>query len=418
MKAPPTLLPQQRTVSRLAVRERLGGVAAWIGRADVRTALAATLGLRFLCSLIAALAVVTSPGVPHPANPLTAYLSWPWLHWDTAWYLEIAQHGYTLYGSTAFLPLYPLLTHALGVALGDHFLLAALVISTFASFGVFLCLYRLIEKLSPVPQAARWALLVAALLPVSFFLMAGYTEALFLWAALGALLAFLEGRWARMALLAIVATLTRHQGLLLSLVVVPTLASILLDCLALGWKQISWRAVVASLRGPLVAGMAGPLAYLGWLLVVGLLLHAPLPWEPLTAANGWNLHTAWPGVGVLADLAALARQDIPSPLGLSVPLDALAAILAGITILAAIRRLPMGILLYVSACWCLALVKVQPEGLTISAARYLLSALPLAILPGELLARSRALLRLLWVILGSLLLFFLTWEFTSGGWIN
>jgi hypothetical protein len=384
----------------------------------VRAALLTTLGLRASCSLIAALAWIGGPEAGHPSGDVFRYLTAPWLHWDTSWYLGIAQYGYTAYGATAFMPLYPLLVHLLGVALGGQYLAAALLISTGAAFGALLYLYRLAEKLSLTPHAAPWTLLAAALLPVSFFLMAGYTESLFLWAALGALLAFLEGRWRRMALFAVVATLTRHQGLLLSLLVVPMFVGAVLTCARQGWASACWRDAAASLWKPGLAALAGPGVYLAWLLVVGLALRAPFPWEPLAAANGWDLHSTWPGTGVIADLVALAQNAIPIPLGLSVPLDAAAAILAGITIVFAVRRLPPGIALYIIGCWCLALAKVQSAGLTISAARYLLAALPLAVLPGELLARGHPALRIVWLALGSMLALFLTWEFTSGGWVN
>ncbi len=387
-------------------------------RSEWAAALLATLGLRLGCSLIAALAWLNGPQAGYVPGNLALSLTAPWLHWDTAWYLRIARDGYgAFYGTTAFMPLYPLLAHIVGVALGNQYLVAALLISTIATFGVFLCLYRLAEKLSAAPSVAPWTLLAAALLPVSFFLVAGYTEALFLWAALGAILAFLEDHWGRLALLSVVATLTRHQGLLLSLLIVPMLASAFLACVHQRWASASLRAAAALWR-PALAACAGPVAYLAWLLIVKVGLHAPLPWEPLAAANGWNLHSTWPGAGVIADLVALARGAIPEPLGLSVPLDAVAAILAGSTILFAVRRLPPGIVLYVVGCWCLALVKVQSAGLTISAARYLLAALPLAVLPGEFLAGRHRTVRLLWLALGTTLLFILTWAFTSGGWIS
>ena len=51
------------------------------------------------------------------------YLVRPWERWDTVWYLKIAEHGYTDYGSTAFLPLYPLLIRVVGTLLGGHVLL-------------------------------------------------------------------------------------------------------------------------------------------------------------------------------------------------------------------------------------------------------------------------------------------------------
>lgn len=418
MKVPSTAAAQKRGAAWLAPRERFQSALAWCTRADVRAALLAALGLRIGCSLIAALAWMTGPASGHPAGNALLPLIAPWYHWDTAWYLGIAHNGYAVYGSTAFLPLYPLLIHLLGVTLGGHFLTAALLISTVATFGVLLCLYRLAEKLSTVPHVAPWTLLVAVLLPVSFFLVAGYTEALFLWAALGALLAFLEGRWGRLAVLSVVATLTRHQGLLLVLLVVPMLASAALARAPQAQVGASWQARLAVLWKPALASLAGPCAYLVWVLIVGLALRAPLPWEPLVAANGWDLHSTWPGAGVIADLVALARHAIPEPLGLAAPLDAAAAILAGTTLLFALRRLPPGIALYLIGCWCLALVKVQAAGLTISAARYLLPAIPLAVLPGAWLARGHPALRVGWLALGSALLLLLTWVFASGGWVN
>jgi hypothetical protein len=63
-------------------------------------------------------------------------------------------------------------------------------------------------------------------------------------------------------------------------------------------------------------------------------------------------------------------------------------------------------------------MKVQANGLTVGTARYLLPLLPLALLPGELLAGGPRLLRPAWIALSSLLFFVCTWGFTTGGWIN
>ena len=180
--------------------------------------------------------------------------------------------------------------------------------------------------------------------------------------------------------------------------------------------------VVASRRqyppAPRLAALAGPTFYLLWVLLVGLGLRAPLPWAPLSAASGWNLHYTWPGAGVLADQGVWARGAMPSPLRVAVPLDAIAALVSGLLISLAARRLPAGLLLYLLACWCLAVMKVQTAGLTISAARYLLLLLPLAVLPGEWLARGRPLVRAVWVVGSGALLLALTWAFIWGAWIS
>lgn len=413
-----------RKIGAPAVLLRLPGWwRTWSSRADVRAALVATVALRLFCSAVAALLVVLFPQAMPPAQGVARHLTAPWWRWDTIWYLKIAEHGYTDFGTTAFLPLYPLLIRVVGTLLGGHFLVAALLISTLASFGALLCLYRLAEKLSQVHQAAPWTVLAAVLLPVSFFLMAGYTEALFLWLTFGALLAWMEGRWGRFALLAALATLTRHQGVLLSLLVAPL-------CLRALWEMLQKRSAGAAgavsgaklrvLARALAAGLAGPVAYLGWVLVVGLLLRAPLPWEPLAASNGWNLHYTWPGAGIVADLGMLAQPALALRLGLGLPtllLDALAALLTGAALIVAARRLPPALLLFAWAIWCLALVKVQSQGLTVSAARYLLPLLPLAILPGELLARGRPWQRLVWMAGWSLALMLLMAAFVLNDWV-
>lgn len=425
--------------ARLTLFARLQSLRGWAAQADVRAALVMTLVLRLFCSLIAALPLAVLPGEYAQVNTFiqrygaqrgsapflvqmsgpAAYLTQPWARFDTNWYLEIALHGYARFLTTAFMPLYPALIRVVGTGLGGHFLLAALLISTLCTFGALLCLYRLAEKLSPVAGAAQWTLLAAALLPVSFFLMAGYTEALFLWLTLAALLAFLEGRWGRFAVLAVLAVLTRHQGLLLSVLALPAIAGALWGWLRADRTRSALLSVARAISKPLLAALVGPLTYLAWVLVVGLVLHAPLPWEPLSAPNGWNLHFAWPGLGVLADLSALVHRSVPTMLGFpAVALDAAAALLAGAAIVAAARRLPPGLLLYLITCWCAAVIKVQSAGLTMSTARYLLLLLPLAVLPGELLARSGPALRRTWVGVGSGLLMFFLAQFVLWAWVS
>ncbi|HEU5198709.1 MAG TPA: mannosyltransferase family protein [Ktedonobacterales bacterium] len=390
----------------------------WSHRHDVRAALLATLALRVVCSSLAALLTFVVSPAHVPPSFLGKYVINPWLHWDTLWYLAIAEHGYSGPGSTAFMPLYPLLMRALGTLLGGNLPLAALVISTCATFGALLCLHRLVSRWSAVPHAADWALVTAVMLPVSFFLMAGYSEALFVWLSLATILLALEERWALVAGVSALAALTRHQGVFLPLVFLPGLCFQAREWWRSREQGEPWQDVFHVWFWPLLAVLAGPATYLLWWLgVVGLWLHAPLPWGPEILPNGWYLHSAVPGAGIWANLVALAQNKVPNPLGLSLPLDTGMAVLAGLGILLAIRRFPPGLLLYLIACWCLALLKVQTAGLTISTARYLLPLLPLLLLPAELLAGDHRLLRLAWVGVGGVLLVFYTWLFAWGVWI-
>lgn len=406
----------------------------WWSRPDVCTALTVTLALRIFCSLTALLAHNTTSGpyvlvgdvflryiqgLIHTPPPFTAfgwinYLSAGWREWDTAWYTGIAAVGYITYGMTAFLPLYPLLMGFIGrTFLNDNLTAAGLLISTVCCFGVFLFLYRLSERLSTVPGTARRMVFLAAALPVSFFLVAGYTEALFLWATFGAMLAFFNRQWGRMALFAVIASLTRHQGPLLALLLVPMVLEI---CRRWLFEHWSLGRVVRELRGPLLAALAGPAVYLGWALIVGWVLHQPLPWEGL---KWWNLHFSVPGTGIFADLLALAHPGRPSALGLPGDvLDAGAALVSAVIIILAIRRVPPALTLFAVAVWCLALFKVVPDGETMSAARYLLPLLPMAVIVAEKLVRSRPSVQLAWLTLGSLTVFFCTWYFVLGLWVN
>lgn len=422
---------------------RSRGQRAWgvFGRRDVQVALVGTLSLRLATSLFAALiafglhdvyahntAYMNSHGaglginiVPGMVDGPAAYLTSPWLRWDANVYLLIARNGYGFAESTAFMPLYPLLVRLGSYLTGGHFVVSALLISTFATFIAFLLLYRLAQRLTGSAQIATYSVTVACILPIAFFFVAPYTESLFLALSLACILAALDRRWGQAAVYVALASLTRQQGVLLGLLAVPTIAHALRD----GWRAHQesvleraaelWRAV----RGPIVVPAASAASYLTWLAVLHYVLLAPLPMETLTSASGWHQHFTVPGLGVLTDLLLIGTQ--PGNIlmhHLSVPLDAVAAIVAAALLMVARRRLPAGLLLYLIACWCAAVVKVQVDGETNSAARYLLALLPLAIIPATWLARARSTLRLGYVgvclLLGSLYLS----EWVFWAWVN
>jgi hypothetical protein len=408
---------QVRPGLRLALVQIWQSCLTWSRRRDVRAALITTLALRVVCSSIAVLLTFMLSG--HGASSvLDRYVTNPWLHWDTYWYLGIAEDGYRAAGSTPFMPLYPLLIRLVGMLLGGNYPLAALLISTVATFGTLLCFYRLISRLSSVSHAADWALVTAALLPVSFFLMAAYTESLLLWLALATVLLALEKRWALVAGVTALAALTHHQGVFLPIIFLPALFSQAWAWLRSREPGATWQSVMRAWFWPLLAVLAAPVSYLLWWLgVVGLWLHAPLPWGPEILPNGWYLHSTLPGAAIWTNLAALAQGSVPITLSISVPLDTVMALVTGLALLLSVRRLPLGLVLYMVVCWCLALLKVQSDGLTISTARYLLLLLPLLLFPAEWLAKGHRLLRLTWVGVGCVLLGVYTWLFVLGVWV-
>lgn len=140
--------------------------------------------------------------------------------WDALWFLRIADNGYAENdGSAAFFPAYPLVTRGLSFLLGGHPLAAATLISNVALIGALYVLYRL-TKLEYDEVRARRAILYLALFPTAFFLVAPYSESLFLLAACTAVLCARTKRWGWAALAGALASATRSIGVVL----VPALA--------------------------------------------------------------------------------------------------------------------------------------------------------------------------------------------------
>jgi len=144
-----------------------------------------------------------------------------WARWDSAFYLRIAEGGYSGDAAAAFYPLYPALVALGGRVLGGHYVLAGVVLSLAACLGAFLLLHRLAEAHLGA-EGARRAVLYLALFPTSVFLSAVYAESLFLLLVLGAFLLAERRRFGAAGAVAGLALLTRPLGLAL----LPALALI------------------------------------------------------------------------------------------------------------------------------------------------------------------------------------------------
>jgi Gpi18-like mannosyltransferase len=138
-----------------------------------------------------------------------------WARWDALHFFSIAEHGYTGAGAephaTAFFPGFPLALR-LGMALGLSPVTAGLAVSALASWIAFAFLFELAE-LDVGSGAGRRAVLYLALFPTGVFLIAPYSEALFLAGAIPAFFYARRGRWALAGVPAAVAVATRAAGL-------------------------------------------------------------------------------------------------------------------------------------------------------------------------------------------------------------
>jgi Gpi18-like mannosyltransferase len=211
---------------------------------------------------------------PHNST-LSTWLIKPWFRWDTQWFTAIAKdgYGYERPGSTAFLPLYPLLIGLLGRALAGEYLLAALIVSNIAAVVALALLHKLVTE-HRNKRTANYTLAYLALFPTSFFLIAAYTESLFLALVLAAFLLVERKHWWLAALCGALAILTRWQGMAL----IPALALY---------------ALRGNRRALLAMGLM-PLAFLGIVAFFWLFGGADaLPWRQQTNPL-WQSTVTWP----------------------------------------------------------------------------------------------------------------------------
>ncbi len=260
------------------------------------------LGARIGLSLLALLAGVMLPSIAakgtanwygSPAGPYLTpsidRIAGVWTRWDGQWYLKIATEGYRADdGSAAFFPLYPWILKVTGWLAGERYTWSGILLSSLFFLAALVLLHRLVRLDFHAEDASRTVFYLAAF-PMAFFFWAIYSESLFLFLAVGALLAARSHRWWWAALAVSLAIWTRTTGLLL--------------LLPLGWEL--WRAYHPPMpTDPRAMPPARPPTWhLGSLALPavslpGLLMWAWLsfgdPLASLTAQAGWNRGFSWP----------------------------------------------------------------------------------------------------------------------------
>lgn len=199
---------------------------------------------------------------------------------DALWYLAIARDGYPTTAAppaaAAFFPGAPILFGVVGRLLGGAFVLGASLVSAAASVLGLAGVHALAEdELPGQPDAPRRALLAVAVFPAAFFLLAPYTEAVFLAASTWALVWLRRGRWLPAAGAIAIAAVTRNVGFLLA---IPAMVEIIRQRSEVHRTRSRLRATAALLAAPAALG--------AWLLV-GLARWGS--WAaPLETQSGWQ----------------------------------------------------------------------------------------------------------------------------------
>ena len=308
----------------------------------------------------------------------------PLARWDSGWYWVVAERGYEWADDgqahdTAFFPLYPLLMRWTARATGIPSVRAGEVLSIIFTLAAVLLLADLARREGFPPG---WTVAAILLFPTAFFLVACYTEGLFLLTTVGALRALRRGRAAEAALWGAAAGFCRPNGILL---VVPVIVESL-----------------ARRRPRLLAAAAGPVAGTA---AVGAYFWARFgsPFLYVRSQNaGWHHHFSWPWRPFIE-----AWRWLPDRRH-----DALAAAIVLLLALALLPRFPA------YAAWILAsLALIVATGSLSSEIRYATVAFPAFFPLAAGLARSR-LLAVVYVAAGLAGLVHLTARFALGYWVG
>ncbi|WP_432927213.1 mannosyltransferase family protein [Microbispora sp. CA-135349] len=208
----------------------------WFGRPSDRTALLIWFFWEVACYIYLVLA---APG--RTEDPILDRFN----RYDSYNFEDIAKYGYDGRPEdqdsprlVAFFPGLPLLLRVLHLVIPD-LRLALVLVSFVASAVVAVALSRLSESYRE--GSGHWTVLAFFCSPFAVFLLAGYTEALFLALAIPAWLLARQGRWETAAVCAAFASSIRISGLFLALgLVVQFLVS--RDGLRTtgGWRKAPW----------------------------------------------------------------------------------------------------------------------------------------------------------------------------------
>lgn len=154
--------------------------------------------------------------------PYLPFFSWlnrvlvePWFRWDAKYYIWGTSQGFSVEdGSASFHPLLSLLAKPIFYLTGAP-LFSILLVATLATLALYLCFYRL--ALVDLKDEDAWrATLLFIVFPGSYVFFAPYTESTFL---LFSVLLFYfahQKRWLLAGVCGALATLTRQQGLFLT----------------------------------------------------------------------------------------------------------------------------------------------------------------------------------------------------------
>lgn len=400
---------------------------------SARTALRAVIGPFWASRLVVLLSgIYASVKIGTHGVRLTSFgtlLTAPSRHWDSGWYVYVADAGYRNPVSRAFFPLYPLLLKGIAYVTGD-FYTAGVVVSLAAFLVAVFLLYRLVE-LDFGSEVASITVALVAFCPVAFFFSAIYTESLFLALSVGAVYAARCERWLLAGIVGALASATRNTGVLL---VLPIALLYLygprgnVAAAPSRWHETrrGMRRLLPRYRigWPLWSVLLVPLGVLAFTLYLVLAYHAGTSW--ITVQEAWGRHSTTPINGLLQGVKAgwSGLRDLISHPGHRKTANSpdttnivnVIACLAGLAVLVGcVRTLPAVYWVYAGAAFLVPLASPLVDYPLNSFPRFELVIFPLFICAARYLVRRR------WttvaVASSAVLLGMFATAFAAGAWV-
>jgi Gpi18-like mannosyltransferase len=229
-------------------------------------------------------------GVQVESNPWLE----PWQRWDTPQYQAIAERGYGAFDTALFTPpLFPFLMRLLSPITGGNTLASGLLVSGIAFLASLIAIYQTALLESGDEKTAFRTSLYLASFPAALFLVAAYSESIFLLGAVLSLYSARKGRWLAAGLWGAVAAVTRIPGAAL---VVP---------LAFAAWQAWHKGEARAWLTPLVAGLGAAIFPL--YVWIGL---GQFPTAILDSLNARGGHLTIPGWNIVEAISRILHGQL------------------------------------------------------------------------------------------------------------
>lgn len=138
-----------------------------------------------------------------------------WNRYDIGWLLEIAQHGYKQLIATAFFPLWPLLLFVTyKIFPFVSILIIAHILATIA-FGLAIVIFYKLLRMDFGGTIAKQSAILLIVFPTAFFIICGYSEAIFLLWALLTIYWAKKDQWLLANIAAMLCCVSRLVGILI-----------------------------------------------------------------------------------------------------------------------------------------------------------------------------------------------------------